>query len=72
MGKPFIESREDFIALDLDKVGKKLNISSTGDEMRLLICPGCDRHYIRELRKEIKYAQCVCGIKIELKQRWYD
>lgn len=58
--------------LDLNKLGTELNISSTGDEMRLLICPDCDRHYIRHLRKEIQFAKCVCGTKIKLKQRWYD
>lgn len=72
MDGTLIRPDENMVTIDLDELGKGLNISSTGDEMRLLICPGCDRHYIRQLRKEVKFAKCVCGAKIELRQRWYD
>lgn len=72
MDGTFTECSADMVALDLDEIGKELNISSIGDDMRLLICPKCDRHFIRHFRKEVLFAKCVCGIKIELKRRWYD
>lgn len=72
MDGTLVERSEDMVTLDLDILGKELNISSTGNEMRLLICPGCNRHFIRQHRKEVKFAKCVCGVKIELKRRWYD
>ena len=58
--------------IDLEAVGKSLNISSTGKEMRLLECPKCERLYIREHTEVKKYAICVCGVRIQLKVRWYD
>lgn len=72
MDTSFLERGENLVTLDIDKTGKELNISSTGDEMRLLECPGCGKHFIRHQRKEIVYAKCTCGVKIELKRRWYD
>jgi hypothetical protein len=63
---------EDSNPIDLDAIGKSLNISSTGEEMRLLECPKCQRKYIREHTEVKKYAICVCGIRVELKRRWYD
>lgn len=58
--------------INLDSIGKALNISSTGEEMRLLECPKCERLFIREHTEVKKYAVCVCGIRIQLKPRWYD
>lgn len=63
---------ENIDAIDLDNVGKSLNVSSTGEEMRLLECPKCERLYIREHTETKKFAICVCGVRIQLKQRWYD
>lgn len=72
MDKSFAKRSETMDPFDLDKIGKDLNISSIGEEMRLLECPKCHRYFIRHLRKEIQYAKCVCGIRIKLKKRWYD
>jgi hypothetical protein len=58
--------------INLDVIGKNLNISSIGKEMRLLECPKCQRLYIRGKAENIKYALCVCGVRIQLKPRWYD
>lgn len=57
---------------DLLKMGKNLKCSSEGDEMRLLECPKCHQLFIRQLRREIRYARCLCGTRIKLKRRWYD
>jgi hypothetical protein len=63
---------EDTDPINLEELGKGLNISSTGEEMRLLECPKCERLYIREHTSVKKFAICVCGVRIQLKQRWYD
>lgn len=72
MDRTSIKCDENLVTLDLDELGRELNISSTGNEMRLLECPGCHRHFIRHHRKEVLFAQCICDVKIELKRRWYD
>lgn len=67
------ESRiENSNSLNIDEAGKDLNISSTGPQMRLLECPKCTRRFIRQKRTGVKYADCVCGVRIHLKRRWYD
>lgn len=60
--------------LSIDEIGANLNISSTGEEMRLLVCPSekCGRLYIREHKETTRFAKCVCGVRIQLKKRWYD
>lgn len=72
MDGTFSRGSEDLVPLDLERIGKELNISSTGDEMRLLECPNCHEHFIRYKRPGVKFAKCACGTKIELKSRWYD
>lgn len=66
------QSSESSNPIDLDETGKALNVSSTGEEMRLLECPKCERLYIREHTEIKQFAICVCGIRIQLKKRWYD
>lgn len=58
--------------VNLDKLGKKLKISSKGKTMRVLECPKCSRVFIREYKAPVKYADCVCGVRIKLLRRWYD
>lgn len=58
--------------VDLDELGKKINLSFNQVKLRSLECPTCHRKYIRNHKKEIKYVKCVCGVSIELKKRWFD
>ena len=56
--------------LDLIKLGKRLNVTSTGKEMRLLTCPVCKKMDI--VNKKTTQVICLCGIKIKMQERWYE
>lgn len=56
--------------LNLEKVGKELNITSVDDEMRLLKCPLCNKMDV--IKKKTDIAICPCGARITMKERWYE
>ena len=57
--------------INLVAEGKKVRVVSKGERMRLLICPHCDQHYLKEDNKSI-YTKCPCGCTIRMKDRWFD
>jgi hypothetical protein len=65
-------SRRSHKAVDLDEIGQNINLSFDQEKLRSLECPKCQRKYIRNQKKDIQYALCVCGVRIELKKRWFD
>lgn len=58
--------------VDLEKLGAKLQVISTGAKMKTLECPRCRRLYLRRFNPDIKYLDCQCGARIKLKRRWCD
>lgn len=57
-------------AVNLEELGKELNITSVDDEMRLLVCPKCNK--LDVIRKKATHAKCTCGVVIKMKERWYE
>lgn len=57
-------------SVNLEALGKELNITSVGEEMRYVICPACDKKDIVE--KKVSHLKCVCGVIIEIEERWYE
>jgi hypothetical protein len=64
-------SRSDQL-VDLEELGKDINLSFDQEQLRSLVCPACERKYIRNYRKDLKFILCVCGVRIRLIERWYD
>lgn len=58
--------------VDLEELGADINLSFDQEQLRSLVCPKCERKYIRNHRKDLKYIKCVCGVRIQLLERWYD
>jgi hypothetical protein len=66
------DGRRNHELVDLDELGKKINLSFNQEKLRSFECPKCHKLYIRNHKKEIKYVKCVCAVNIELKKRWFD
>lgn len=59
-------------AVNIDTIGEIVHNISSGEKLKILICPACERKYIRTPKVEVKYVDCLCKTRIQLKKRWYD
>ena len=67
MGRP---AKSNDRRLNIENLGKQLNLTSIGEELKMVTCPKCSKTDIVNSRTAI--LVCVCGAEIIVTKRWYE
>lgn len=58
--------------ITLEEIGNSLSICSTGEKMRLVVCPECNKHFIFKYLEDVEFAECICGLYFQIMKRWFE